>query len=215
MSALALDAAPAVEELEIQVPAGGGPGDFDFGRGGGGGGDDDASRRDATLRLGIFLGTVSIFSFFTALAVIFVFRSRTLSFWTPVEVPGTLWLSTALLLVSSGSFEMARRNASANRQWLLATSLLGMAFLGCQCTSMYELAGQGLFARGNPHASLFYCFTGIHGVHLLGGLIAVNWLLMRGQRGFSREASASGNVAFYWHFMSAIWLVLFGLLLAL
>ena len=77
MSALALDAAPAVEELEIQVPGGGGPGDIDFGRGGGGEGDDDASRRDATLRLGIFLGSVSIFSFFTALAVIFDTSKRT------------------------------------------------------------------------------------------------------------------------------------------
>jgi cytochrome c oxidase subunit III len=224
MSALALDAAPAVEELELKVPGGGGPGDIgsDGGGGGGGGegGDEDGSRRSALQRLGILLGTVSIFSFFTALSIIFIVRSRTLFHWTPVEVPKTLWLSTALLLASSGWLEMARRalarrNVTAYRERLLATSLLGLAFLACQCVSMYQLAGQGLFARGNPHAALFYFFTAIHGAHLLGGLIAVNWLVMHSRRTWVREAGVSGNIAFYWHFMSVIWLGLFGLLLAL
>jgi len=223
MSALALDAAPAVEELELKVPGGGGPGDIDTGGGGGGGGgggDEDGGRRSALQRLGVLLGTASIFSFFTALAFIFIFRSRTVFYWTPVEVPKTLWISTVLLLASSGWFEMARRalvkrNVTAYRERLLTTSLLGLAFLACQCASMYQLAGQGLFARGNPHAALFYFFTGIHGAHLLGGLIAVNWLVMHSRRTWVREAGVSGNIAFYWHFMSVIWLGLFGLLLAL
>jgi cytochrome c oxidase subunit 3 len=223
MSALALDAAPAEEQVERQVPGGGGPGDSGGGRGDGGGGggrDDDGARRYSLQRLGILLGTISIFSFFTSLAIIFVARSRNFLFWSPVTVPKTLWISTGLLIISSFSFESARRSLvrrelAIYRERLLATSMLGLAFLACQCFSMYELAQQGLFAQGNPHASLFYLFTGIHGAHLLGGLVAVNWLVLSGRRTWYREEAASGNVAFYWHFMSVVWLGLFGILLVL
>jgi cytochrome c oxidase subunit 3 len=221
MSAPALDAAPAADQVELHVPGGGGPGDILGGGGGGGGGrDDDGTRRYSLQRLGILLATVSIFSLFTALATIFVARSHNLFFWAPVTVPKTLWISTGVLIVSSLWFEMARRalarrDLAAYRERLLATSMLGLAFLACQCFSMYELAKQGVFAQGNPHASLFYFFTGIHGAHLLGGLVAVNWLVLHGRRTWYREEAASGNVAFYWHFMSVIWMALFGMLLVL
>jgi cytochrome c oxidase subunit 3 len=223
MPALALDAAPAEEQIERPIPGGGGPGDFGGGRGDGGGGggrDDDGARRYSLQRLGILLATISIFSFFSALAIMFVARSRNAFFWSPIAVPKTLWVSTGLLIVSSIWFELARRalarrNLTAYRERLLVTSMLGLAFLGCQCFSMYGLAQQGLFARWNPHASLFYLFTGIHGAHLLGGLVAVNWLILNGRRTWRREEAASGNIAFYWHFMSVVWMALFGVLLVL
>lgn len=223
MSALALDAAAAPEQIEVQHTGGGGPGDSGGDRGGGGGGggrDDDGARRYSLQRLGILLGTVSIFSFFTALAIIFVARSRNIFFWSPVAIPKTLWISTGLLIISSISLESARRalqrrQVTAYRERLLATSMLGLAFLACQCVSMYQLAQQGLFARGNPHASLFYLFTAIHGAHLLAGLVAVNWLVLNRRRTWYREEAASGNVAFYWHFMSIVWMGLFGVLLVL
>ncbi len=222
MSALALDAAPAAQELQIKVPGGGGPGDFGGGRGGGGGGGgrDDDARHYSLQRLGILLATVSIFSFFTALATIYVARSRNLFFWSPVSVPKTLWVSTVVLIVSSIWFESARRalvnrKLAAYRERLLATSILGLVFLACQCVAMYELARQGMYAQGNPHASLFYLFTAIHGAHLLVGLVAVNGLVLNGRRTWYREEAASGNVAFYWHFMSVIWIGLFATLLTL
>ena len=223
MSAMALDAAPAAEQLELAIPGGGGPGDIgphDYGGGGGGGRDDDDARSAALYRLGIMLVIVAIFAFFSALAIVFIARSRTPVLWTPIAVPKLLWISTAVLLASSGWLEaarraLARRRAAAYRSRLLAAAVLGLAFLVCQFTSMFELARQGVYANGNPHATVFYLFTGIHGAHILGGLLALNWMVLHGRRSWRREQAVGSAVAAYWHFMDLVWLGLFGLLLAL
>lgn len=223
MSAMALDAAPAAEQLELAIPGGGGPGDigpFDDGGGGGGGRDDDDARSAALYGLGILLILVAIFAFFSALAIVFIARSRTPVLWRPIAVPKLLWLSTALLVLSSGWLEAARkalalRRAALYRSRLLTAALLGLAFLGCQLASMYQLAWQGVYARENPHATLYYLFTGIHGAHILGGLIALNWVVLHSRRTWRGEQAVSATVTTYWHFMDLVWVGLFGLLLAL
>jgi cytochrome c oxidase subunit 3 len=223
MSALALDAAPAVDELELARPGGGGPGDdgpHDRGGGGGGGGRDDGGRNDALVRLGVILAITSVVTLFATLSMIYVARSRIHVLWLPIQVPKTLWLSTALLVASSAWLEsarraLARRDVNAYRERVLATALLGFAFLGSQAASVFELARRGIYASGNPHASLFYVFTGIHAVHLLGGLLAINWLVLHGRRTWRREQTVSGTVALYWHAMDAVWVGLFAILLVL
>ena len=222
MSAMALDAAPAAEELELPVLGGGGPGDAGPFDGGGGGGDgrDDDDPDGALQRLGVLLAMISIAALFTALCLAFLLRSRTQSMWVSVPMPRVLWLSTALLLFSSLTMQSARkalvrRDGLRYRNRLLFTGLLGLAFLSSQLTGIYELARTGAYASGNPHAALYYLFTGIHGVHLLGGLVAVNWLVLRPSRSWAREREANGTVAIYWHFMDLVWAALFGILLML
>lgn len=168
----------------------------------------------------MILAIASVVTLFTALSMIYVARSRVPFLWMPIRAPKTLWLSTALLVASSAWLESARRalahrDANAYRERVLATALLGFAFLGSQAASVFELARRGLYASGNPHASLFYIFTGIHGAHLLGGLLAINWLVLHGRRTWARERAVSGTVALYWHAMDAVWLGLFAILLIL
>jgi len=100
--------------------------------------------------------------------------------------------------------------------WLLGTLLLGVAFMASQVLALRQLMQQGIYLRHNPHSSLFYVVTGAHGLHLLGGLLALFCLQIRA---FSRRNSIYdsstllGITTLYWHFLDALWIALFCALL--
>lgn len=200
----------------------GGPGFFGPGGdnwdGGDGDGRDNWRSPSGLPWLGMGLGLVSITSFFVALVSVYLFRSHSLLFWQPVAVPRWLWLSTALILTSSGTLEAARHaldrlRFDRLRRRLLLTGILGLAFLVSQLLALEQLFQQGLYLRGDPHASMFYVFTGAHGAHLVGGILALAWLSGR-RPGLDRFRVQASVVTLYWHFMDVVWLGLFLVLLA-
>ncbi len=174
-----------------------------------------SSRRYFT---GMAVGIVSILMFFMALASAYLVRKGTSGDWLPLRIPALLWVNTALLLVSSGTLEIARKrlaNADGNgfkTYWLLTTGL-GVAFLMGQIVAWKQLAQQGIYLATNPASSFFYIFTGTHALHLLGGIAA---LLYVARRNFT-QANVTKSVAaevtsYYWHFLDALWLFLLALL---
>ncbi len=218
MPAPALEAAPV--ELEIKVPGGGGPGAAgpeDPGRGDGGGGDDDEPRRFQLYRLGLTLALISIGTLFFALAMIYYSRSRTPRYWQPIQTPVVLWLSTGILALSSLMIESARR-ALAGHRWfvyrrrLMLTTFLGLSFIASQLIALSELVRRGYYVRSNPHASVFYVFTGLHAAHLLVGMMVLLYLLFRRGKNWNRHRMISGLIAVYWHFMGLVWVALFAIL---
>lgn len=217
---VALETAPV--EVELKLPGGGGPGDpgsGDRGGGGGGGGDDD-SGRVKLYQLGLTLALVSITSIFVAVTLLYWARSRVPLFWEPINPPPALWLSTGILMLSSLMIEWARRALNHGRWFvyrrrLLLTSFLGLSFIAAQLLALSELVRQGYYLRSNPHASVFYVFTGLHGLHLLGGMVVLNYLLLRRGRNWSQHRMVSSLVAIYWHFMGLIWIGLFAVLMTL
>jgi cytochrome c oxidase subunit III len=155
----------------------------------------------------------SIFAFFTALVIAYIWRSHTPPYWDPIPLPHTLWLSTALILASSVTFERARRvfRKGAYRvasRFLIASACLGAAFLASQLTAWRALVRVGAYLSQNPHSSFFYLFTGLHALHLVGGLVALGFVL--GRRAPRREVV--DVVAYYWHFLGGLWVALFGVL---
>jgi cytochrome c oxidase subunit 3 len=163
-----------------------------------------------TYRVGIWIACISIFAFFTALVIAYVWRSRNPPYWEPIPLPHILWLSTGLIVASSATFEAARRQFRhgewrAGSRWLLATATLGNGFVASQLTAWRQLYDAGAFLMENPHSAFFYLFTGLHGTHLLGGLIALFVVLFK--RNKRRETV--DVVAYYWHFLLALWLILF------
>ncbi len=157
---------------------------------------------------------VSIFAFFAALVIAYWWRSQTPPFWDPIPLPGALWVSTALMFASSATFEAARRvyRKGGHRramQWLALTAALGVAFLISQLTAWRALVRFGAFLAQNPHSTFFYLFTGLHGLHLMGGLVAMLVLFLR--RSPRREMVDA--VTFYWHFLGLLWIALFSTLL--
>jgi cytochrome c oxidase subunit 3 len=218
---------PVAEILEVKPggPGGGGPRDHDpSGRGWGGG--DDGGNNDgrgvpgAGLLAMRFL-LVSVTGLFLTIGVAYYHRAKAPAHWQHIHVPPLLWLSTALILASSWTLELARgsferKNSVLYARWLELTVAIGFGFLASQIFALRELAGQGIYLRGNPHSSLFYVLTGAHGLHLLGGIAALTFLLIKAARrpevvlfDFRRQRSRAATAALYWHFLAGIWLCLF------
>jgi len=198
------------------------------GHGPNGGGGDDSSRHltpDNRYRIGMWVALGSITMLFTALTSAYIVRSRlnTANDWQPLSVPQMLWLSTSLILLSSATFEAARRFLRRHddrryRLWLLATVGLGLGFLLTQLLAWRELVGQGIYLTSNPHSSFFYLLTAVHALHLMGGILMLGLLLWRalGRRSESRSRArrqdSADAVGLYWHFMDGLWVYLFLLL---
>ncbi|MGH9663359.1 MAG: cytochrome c oxidase subunit 3 [Bryobacteraceae bacterium] len=214
-------------DLEDRTPGGRGPVDPGTGGGGGDGGSDEEQRGSSSslYRLLIKFALISVVMLFISLVLVFFARDRSPAYWRPIPVPNLLWLSTGLLLASSATLEFARRaldrvKISRYSRLLTATSFLGMLFLISQLLALRQLVEAGAYLRGNPHTAMFYLLTGVHGLHLFGGLLAVNYLLFRAYFQTSRHPvelrrrrAAAGIVALYWHAMDGIWIGLFLLLI--
>ena len=178
-------------------------------------------RRPSGLYLMGMLGIgLAIFAFFAALVVAFIWRAQTPDYWTPVELPSLLWLSSAVIVISSVSAELARRYLIRGlkrmyRRWLAVTASLGTLFLVLQVASWKQLANAGAFLAENPHASFYYIFTGLHGCHLTLGLAALILFTIRAWRvdGPVKRREWIASTIYYWHFMGALWIGLFVVLL--
>jgi cytochrome c oxidase subunit III len=180
------------------------------------------SRRTGVL--GMWFALCAILMMFTALTSAYIVRAGLSDDWRPLVMPRQLWLSTALILASSASFEAARRflkrgSEQAYSLWLLLTVLLGIGFLTTQVLAWRQLVAQGIYLVSNPHSSFFFLLTGAHGLHLLGGILALDYLLLRNWRhrrsrseALLRQETAADVVAVYWHFMDGLWIYLFLLL---
>lgn len=140
-------------------------------------------------------------------------------------------LNTIVLLVSSFTMVMAVRSARENRRkalvaFLIATLLLAGVFLGVKYFEYSHKFHEGLLPgkyfshTGDtvPGQGMFFSFyfmmTGLHGIHILGGMSVMLWLLRRSLRGdFSRSYYAPVDyVGLYWHLVDIIWIYLFPLL---
>lgn len=175
--------------------------------------EDPAKSPPGLLRLGVLLACGAIAAFFIALVIAYYWRRMTPGFWEPVALPGTLWLSTGIIAVSSVIFEGARRVYRMGRRevaakLLLATGILGVAFLVSQISAWRVLVERGVYLTANPYSSFFYIFTGLHAAHLLGGLVALGIVIW--SRSTRREVVDAA--AYYWHFLGVLWIVLFGVL---
>jgi cytochrome c oxidase subunit 3 len=98
---------------------------------------------------------------------------------------------------------------------LLMCGLFALAFLTGQLWVWQHLRQLGYLVASNPANSFFFLLTGLHGLHLMGGLVAWVVVLARARHPVS-FAKARANVdlcALYWHFLFVVWLVLFALLM--
>lgn len=174
-------------------------------------------------RIGMWVALAAILMMFTSLSSAYIVRAASANDWRPIAMPRVLLLSTALIVLSSLTLETARRKlkrdlASSYKGWLFISTLLGFGFLLSQLWAWRQLVRQGIYIVSNPHSSFFYLLTGTHAVHLLGGLLALAFLLVRARNSMANEPSrprqqaVAGAVTLYWHFMDVLWIYLFVLL---
>ena len=165
---------------------------------------------------GIILFLVPVLMFFLGLTSALVVRKGLGGDWMAVQLPGILWITTAVILFSSIALETARAQfrqgkAGAFRLWWGVTTALGVLFLAGQWMAWRDLAAQGVYLTTNPGSSFFYVLTVSHAVHLLGGLVG---LLLAGFFPLQRmsRATAVRVGAIYWHFLGGLWIYVYLLL---
>ena len=194
------------------------------------------------LAVGVLL--LSVIMIFVALSSAYIVRAGMGNFdpvthtyvydWKPIQLPNLLLLlNTAVLLLSSFTLEMARRNLNAravtaglsglpgvaveperSTPWLGITLILGMGFLAGQYMAWRVLRAEGLFLATNPSSSFFYVLTGAHAAHLIGGLIALLYAAFAVTLGKSLATRrvVVDAASWYWHFMAVLWIYIFALL---
>jgi cytochrome c oxidase subunit III len=180
-------------------------------------GTESGSMPAAKVGLGVFLAVVGCLF---ALFISAYFMRMELSDWRPMPVPRLLWLNTGVLLLSSVALQCAlvgarRRQLETVRLGLVTGGVTALAFLVGQLVAWRELTDDGYFLTGNPANSFFYLITGMHGLHIVGGLIALALTTFRAWRPDWRMDRLSLSVelcAMYWHFLLFIWLAVFVLL---
>jgi cytochrome c oxidase subunit 3 len=130
-----------------------------------------------------------------------------------------LWVNTILLILSSVALQWALVNSRKGRVdgvkvGLYAAGGLSVAFLAGQLLAWQQLAELGYFAATNPANAFFYLLTALHGLHILGGLVAW-WRSSARVWGGAEAVDLRLGVelcAVYWHYLLLVWLVLFVLL---
>ena len=160
----------------------------------------------------------------TSLFVLFVsaYSMRLgLADWTPLPRPRLLTLNTALLVGASLAMQWAvhaaRRGEPADLRRGLATGgLLTVGFLAGQLAVWMQLDDAGWFVSTSAASAFFYLFTAVHGLHVLGGLVAWARAWKRAWRDAdpSRIRLAVQLCATYWHFLLVVWVALYALLVS-
>jgi cytochrome c oxidase subunit 3 len=194
-------------------------------------------------RLGLVVGLTGIAMIFISFTSAYIVRQGLPTLdprtnvlfhdWFPVPLPRLLLINTVVLLISSVTMELARRQTARRValaqltsvpgvsvegkegiSWLALTVVLGLSFLTGQWMAWRELAASGFYVGSSPSSSFVYLLTGMHGVHLLGGVLA---LLIAGVASILRRPADSQFIAvdvtgWYWHFMALLWVYILCLL---
>jgi cytochrome c oxidase subunit III len=189
----------------------------------------DASEPKSSMSLGMLgmiLVLVAVGAFFVALAVAYAFAIQDRPGQVNVHLPVWFWISTALIGLSSITLQWARRDLrmarlAPYRIGLWATLGLGILFLVTQLLGCQNLAAQGVYVVGNPRGSMYFMFSGLHAVHLTGGLGGLYWLIRKAgslsdgeEQPLRKHRAAAQYAAVYWHFMGVLWVGLLVLLVA-
>jgi cytochrome c oxidase subunit 3 len=175
---------------------------------------------DGASRSGIWVAIFAITMSFAAFTSALFVREGSAGDWTHLVLPRILYANTLVLLLSSLTLHMAGRQVksrtlleapavNAMTAWMGATFALGLLFVAGQYEAWRQLAAQGLFLATNPNSSFFYVFTGMHILHLLGGIAVLVYMIgqLAGSHTTFRRA-AFANTAIYWHFMGVLWVYL-------
>lgn len=172
----------------------------------------------ARVGLGVFLAVIT--SFFMLSISAYNMRMHMSEDWVSLSPPLLLWINTLFLVAGSFALQRAWNSARAGHAAQLMPALLaGGLFTGVfvvgQLIAWWQVHAGGYLLTGNPANSFFYLITALHGLHLLGGLVAWYRVVRRVRSGehIARIRMSLELCTLYWHFLLLVWFILFGLLL--
>ena len=157
-------------------------------------------------------------SFFALILSAYSLRME-LGDWVPLTEPQLLWTNTVVLVLACVAFQWTRNaairgDATKLKPGLVVTGLLTSAFLIGQYIAWQQLFASGEFITSNPSNAFFFLLTGLHAMHILGGMYVWARATLKAFDGASDVRQSIELCTIYWHFLLLVWLVLFGLLLS-
>jgi len=177
--------------------------------------------RPNMVSVGTIVWLASELMFFAGLfAMYFTSRARATDGWPPepteLNVPYATIFTIVLVLSSVtcqyGVFAAEIGNVYGLRRWFAITFLMGAVFVGAQANEYRTLVTEhGTTIASSTYGSVFYLTTGFHALHVIGGLIAFVFVLIRSTMGrfTPAQATAAIVVSYYWHFVDVVWVGLF------
>ena len=176
--------------------------------------------RPNMVSVGTIIWLSSELMFFAGLfAMYFTARARATQGWPPEPTHLNLpyaTVFTVILVASSftcqfGVFAAEQGNVYGLRRWFSITFLMGLIFVLGQANEYRNLVAEGTTISSSTYGSVFFMTTGFHALHVIGGLVAFVFLLIRSTMGRFTPAQATSAivVSYYWHFVDVVWVGLF------
>lgn len=164
----------------------------------------------------LWVAIASIIMMFAGLTSAYIVKGS-LPGWSTIEIPELFYYSTAVMILSSISIQVAlkafrEKNMPQYRQLITVTAILGIVFVVIQVLAFLQLWDRGLTLQGSAGAGQFlYIIFGLHALHVIGGVIA---LLIMFFKAYSSRIRNYDPVSIelastYWHFVDVLWIYLF------
>jgi cytochrome c oxidase subunit 3 len=182
------------------------------------------TKRREPYQFMLYLGMLGSILIFVMFSFIYLMRKSDAE-WANFQLPVAFWLSTGAILLSSlalhGANMAFRRERFVQYKWLIGTTLaLGMAFIGLQYVGWEEMQRMDVLLRNNTAGAFIYVITGVHLLHIMGGLflLAITFINAVRRTTYVDAFVYSVNppnqlklklVTVYWHFVDALWVYLF------
>lgn len=170
-------------------------------------------------KFALWIFIASVIMIFAALTSAYIVRQSDGN-WLMFDLPDSFWITSVIILISSGTMHWAylaakRDNLEGTKLAISITTVLGVAFLVGQYIAWGDLVKRNVYFVGNPSGSFVYVLSGLHGLHIIGGVIFLLIVLVATFRFrvHSKNLAQIEMCATYWHFLDGLWLYLFVFLL--
>jgi cytochrome c oxidase subunit 3 len=175
---------------------------------------DQQRKRIHPHKFTLWVAIGSVVMMFAGLTSAFIVKSNQTN-WVPVSIPRVFWVSTAVIIISSITIQVAlrsfkQREMSQYRIMIGTTFLLGIAFIVLQRLGFQDLWAQKITFRGAGAGQFLYVIFGLHAIHVIGGIIALVIMFVKAFIGNTKLYSAVPVevAAIYWHFVDVLWIYL-------
>lgn len=165
-------------------------------------------------KFSLWVALVSIIMMFAGLTSAYIVKSN-LAGWINIEIPKIFWVSTAIILCSSLTMQLALRSFKQRemqhyRIWLAITLVLGIVFIVCQFIGFTTMWQHGVLFQGASAGQFLYVIAGLHALHILGGVIALLVMVLKSYFGKVKSYNSVPVevMATYWHFVDILWIYL-------
>jgi len=170
-------------------------------------------------KFALWLFIASVVMIFASLTSAYIVRQSDGN-WMLFDLPDLFWITSVIIMVSSGTMHWAylmakKDDLQGTKIAISITMVLGLAFLVGQFMAWGELVKRNVYFVGNPSGSFVYVISGLHGMHIIGGIVFLLIVLVAAFR-YKVHAKSLSQIemcATYWHFLDVLWLYLFVFLL--